>query len=152
MEIHQQLSVNPYALGSKADEILASIIVLDQFSRNMYRGSSNSFAFDNKAMELTRAIHPMIQNGQASHFGKYEKMFSYMTLMHSEILKEQQLGVELFDELASEYDGMASVSQYMKKHIAIIERFNRFPHRNEILGRESTPEEIEFLKTEGSSF
>ena len=152
MDIHQQLFQNPYALGNEPDQLLASIIVLDQFSRNMFRGSSQSFAADDKALELTKAVHSIIQNGQASHFGKYEKMFAYMPLMHSESLKEQQFGVEVFDKLASEFEDMSSVSNYMKKHAAIVELFGRFPHRNEVLGRESTPEEIEFLKTEGSSF
>ena len=153
MDIHKNLVMNPFYLGTEPDQILASIIVLDQFSRNMFRGQSDSFAYDDKALELTKFIHPMIQNGQAQNFGAYEKMFSYIPLMHSEILSEQLFGVEIYEQLSKQYpEELTSVFNYQKQHTSIVQRFNRFPHRNEVLGRESTTEEIEFLKQEGSSF
>jgi uncharacterized protein (DUF924 family) len=153
MDIHSKLVDNQDFLGSEPDQILASIIVLDQFSRNMFRGKPESFAYDEKALALTKVIHPMIQNGQATHFGSYEKMFAYIPLMHSESIQEQQRGLEIYEQLSKEHpEELASVFNYQKQHTAIIQRFNRFPHRNEILNRESTQEEIDFLKEEGSSF
>ena len=94
----------------------------------------------------------MIQNGKAAHFGPYEKMFAYIPLMHSESIQEQNFGVEIYEQLSKDHPELVSVFNYQKQHTAIIQRFNRFPHRNEVLNRESTQEEIDFLKEEGSSF
>mmetsp|Transcript_14277 Transcript_14277/g.16999 ORF Transcript_14277/g.16999 Transcript_14277/m.16999 type:complete len:132 (+) Transcript_14277:147-542(+) len=111
---------------------LGAIIVLDQFSRNMFRGDPKSFASDAKALEIAKAS---IEQG----FDKAvdaNSMWIYMPFMHSENLADQNKCVELF----------ASGPDFAIKHRDIIEKFGCFPHRNEVLGRESTPEMIEFMK------
>ncbi len=123
---------------------LALIIILDQFPRNMFRGSPKSFETDAKALELARHMQ---DRGFFDQLVEFEKTFAILPFEHSENLKDQHKSVQLFEEFASELQ-----IDYAHKHKVIIERFGRFPHRNEVLGRKSTPEEIEFLKTPGSSF
>lgn len=123
---------------------LAEIIVLDQFSRNMFRGSSLSFAYDALALGLSQEA---VSVGADKALNPAERNFLYMPFMHSESAKIHEVAVELFRK-----NGIESNLDYELKHKAIIERFGRYPHRNVILGRESTLEEIEFLKQPGSSF
>jgi uncharacterized protein (DUF924 family) len=123
---------------------LAEIIVLDQFSRNMFRGSPLSFAYDPLALALAQEG---VSSGADKALSPAERGFLYMPFMHSESMKIHEVAVELFRK-----NGIAGNLDYELKHKAIIERFGRYPHRNAILGRESTPEEIEFLKQPGSSF
>ena len=123
---------------------LASIVVLDQFPRNMFRGTSQAFATDTKAVELTK--YAIARNYQ-QYLTNEQQAFLYMPLMHSEDIADQDLCVELFTKL-----GRVDNLEFALKHQVIIERFGRFPHRNEILGRESTPAEKEFLTKPGSSF
>lgn len=123
---------------------LASIIVLDQFPRNMFRGTSEAFATDAKAVGLTK--YAIARNYQ-QHLTDEQQAFLYMPLMHSEDIADQDLCVELFTKL-----GRVDNLKFALKHQEIIDRFGRFPHRNEILGRESTPAEKEFLTQPGSSF
>ena len=123
---------------------LAEVIVLDQFSRNLYRDSALAFAYDNQALVLAQeAIH--IEADQ--ELNPRQKAFLYLPFMHSESRAIHEIALTLFKapSLESNYD-------FELKHKAIIERFGRYPHRNEILGRQSTAEEIEFLKEPGSSF
>jgi uncharacterized protein (DUF924 family) len=133
---------------------LAFVIVLDQFSRNMFRGDPRSFATDRRALEVAlRAI----DEGDDKKLGRDERTFLYMPLMHSEERATQKRCVELFtafrDELPPEEQGPLSNNlRYAVMHRDIIERFGRFPHRNAVLGRTSTIEEFEFLKGENSSF
>ncbi len=124
---------------------LAEIIVLDQFSRNIYRDQSQAFAQDALALALAQeAVAAGVDEQLAT---PQEKVFLYMPYMHSEskIIHEQALA--LFDQ-----PGLEDNLQYEIKHKAIVDRFGRYPHRNAILGRTSTPEEQEFLKQPGSSF
>jgi uncharacterized protein (DUF924 family) len=122
---------------------LARIIVLDQFPRNMFRGTPRAFATD--ALALAAARHALAA-GYDRDWLRVEKIFAYLPFEHSEALADQQRACELMRPLGEEqYD-------YALRHKAIIERFGRFPHRNAILGRASTPEEIEFLKQPGSGF
>ena len=122
---------------------LARIIVLDQFPRNMFRGTPQAFATD--ALALAAARHALAA-GYDRDWLRVEKIFAYLPFEHSEALADQQRACELMRPLGEEqYD-------YALRHKAIIERFGRFPHRNAILGRASTPEEIEFLKQPGSGF
>jgi uncharacterized protein (DUF924 family) len=122
---------------------LARIIVLDQFPRNMFRGTPRAFATD--ALALAAARHALAA-GYDRDWLRVEKIFAYLPFEHSEALADQELACELMRPLGEEqYD-------YALRHKAIIERFGRFPHRNAILGRASTPEEIEFLKQPGSGF
>jgi uncharacterized protein (DUF924 family) len=122
---------------------LARIIVLDQFPRNMFRGSPRAFATDRLALAAARHA---IASGYDRDWLRVEKIFAYLPFEHSESLADQERACELMRPLGDEqYD-------YALRHKAIIERFGRFPHRNAILGRESTPEEVEFLKQPGSGF
>lgn len=123
---------------------LALVIVLDQFSRNMYRDSPRAFAADDKALRIAEA---MVTSGRDKNLSDSERLFLYMPYMHSENLEVHHKAVALFTEL-----GRPQNLDYELKHKAIIERFGRYPHRNQILGRESTPEEEAFLQTPGSSF
>jgi uncharacterized protein (DUF924 family) len=133
---------------------LAFVIVLDQFSRNMFRGDPRSFAHDGRAREVALQA---IEAGDDKKLARDERGFLYMPLLHSEDLGLQDRSLELFkafrDELPERLRGpVANALRYAEMHRNIIVRFGRFPHRNAILGRPSTPEEVEFLKGENSSF
>jgi uncharacterized protein (DUF924 family) len=126
-----------------AQECLARIIVLDQFPRNMFRGSARAFATD--PLALAAAKHA-VERGYDQGMLAVERQFVYLPFEHSESLADQERACMLMRPLGDDlYD-------WALRHKAIIERFGRFPHRNEILGRKSTPEEIAFLKTPGSGF
>ncbi|XLZ68620.1 DUF924 family protein [Massilia sp. SR12] len=128
---------------------LARIIVLDQFTRNVYRGTPKAFAGDELALEAARALD---DSGANQTLPVAQRAFSYMPLEHSENLSMQMRCVDLFAMLAADAPAYAGMLDFAKKHFEVIRRFGRFPHRNAILGRESTLEEIEFLKQPGSSF
>ena len=123
---------------------LAEVIVLDQFSRNMFRGSPLSFAHDALALALAQEA---ISVGADKSLNQAERSFLYMPFMHSESLKIHEIAVELFRK-----NGNSNNLDFEFRHKAIIERFGRYPHRNDILGRVSTEEEIEFLQQPGSGF
>ena len=145
LSLHDQVSAMPNeALLSGPRSALAAVIVLDQFSRNMFRGSPRAFASDAKALALAEAA---IANGHAASLNKDELQFLYLPFEHSESGEAQVRCVKLMASL-----GDAELTRYAQAHCDIIERFGRFPHRNEILGRSSTAEELEFLKQPGSSF
>jgi uncharacterized protein (DUF924 family) len=129
-----------------ARSCLALVIVLDQFPRNMFRGDPRSYATDRKAQEIAAYA---VDRALDRELPEFQRTFLYMPFMHSEDLDHQRRSVELFRTLGgSETDA----SYYAVRHMEIIERFGRFPHRNEILGRQMTPEEAEFLTQPGSSF
>jgi len=123
---------------------LAEIIVLDQFSRNMYRDLPSAFVNDRLALALSQEA---ISAGVENQLTAEERNFLYMPFMHSESLKIHEVAIELFKK-----NGIKNNLDFEVKHKLIIERFGRYPHRNSILGRTSTVEEIEFLKTPGSGF
>ena len=124
---------------------LAEIIVLDQFSRNMYRDKPQSFASDPMALVLAQeAVSLGLDKKLVTPF---ERAFLYMPYMHSESELIHEVAMDLFAQRGLEHN-----YEFEIKHKKIIDRFGRYPHRNEILGRESTSEEIAFLKEPGSSF
>jgi len=123
---------------------LSEVILLDQFSRNIYREQALSFAFDPIALVLAQEA---IRRGLDSELNTREKSFLYMPFMHSESLAVHQRSIELFS-----FPGMEGNLDFAQQHKKIIARFGRYPHRNKILGRESSDEELEFLNTPGSSF
>jgi uncharacterized protein (DUF924 family) len=123
---------------------LAEIIVLDQFARNMFRDSPKAFAGDILALELAQDA---VERGDDMALPIEQRAFLYMPFMHSEDKEVHAEAVKLFSQ-----PGLEENLKFEILHKNIIDRFGRYPHRNEILGRESTPEEIEFLKTSGSSF
>jgi uncharacterized protein (DUF924 family) len=135
------------AWGASARGALALIIVLDQFTRNIYRGTPRAFAGDDRALSLARQL---VDTGQDRTLEPAERWFAYMPLEHSERLVDQYEAVRLFEQLAA--DGIDSPLEWARRHFDVVARFGRFPHRNAILGRASTAEEIEFLKQPGSSF
>lgn len=127
-----------------AQGCLAQIIVLDQFSRNIFRDSARAFAQDSLALAVAQDA---IQKSFAQQLNVKERAFLYMPFMHSESLMVHEHAVKLFSE-----PGLEMNLDFEYKHKVIIEEFGRYPHRNKILGRVSTPEEIEFLKQPNSSF
>lgn len=127
----------------------ALIILYDQMSRNAYRGTAGMFSQDQEALRLAKSA---IEQGWDVQFPTQKRMFFYMPLMHAEDMADQDFGVKKFSELAAEDSSKTQFIDYMNRHRAIIERFGRYPHRNKILNRNSTPEEEEFLLQPGSSF
>jgi uncharacterized protein (DUF924 family) len=133
---------------------LASIIVLDQFPRNLYRGQARSFSYDERALELSLEG---ISRGLDLQLEPLLRVFFYLPLEHSEVMEDQDLSIERFAHLVTRVDSEQAETfrgylHYAWRHYEIIKRFGRYPHRNEILGRESTPKELNFLKEPGSSF
>lgn len=127
---------------------LALIIVLDQFSRNMFRGTPRAFECDPYAREL--AAHAVAAKLDAA-MPPVHRMFVYLPFEHSESLADQARSVELFDGLRGEPQ-LADSIPYAQKHYDVIARFGRFPHRNAILGRPSTPDELFYLSRPGAGF
>lgn len=123
---------------------LAEVIILDQFSRNIYRDKPASFACDPMALALTQFA---IANSLDSQLSDIQRVFLYMPFMHSE---SKQIHIEAVRLFASV--GIESNLDFEYKHKAIIDRFGRYPHRNKILGRESTQAELAFLRQPNSGF
>ena len=113
---------------------LAAVILFDQFPRNMFRGHADQFATDTLALAVS---HGAVERGFDEALDSHERCFLYLPLEHSESLDEQRQSVLLFTKL-----GDPLYLDYAKKHLAIIERFGRFPHRNAMLGRAPRPDEI----------
>lgn len=127
---------------------LALILLLDQFPRNIFRGTPRAFATDAMALQAAeRAVGDRFDE----QLLPVQRWFLYLPFEHSEHLEHQHRSVALFETLADDPDS-ASTIDYADRHLRVIERFGRFPHRNAILGRESTPEEQEFLQQPGSGF
>jgi uncharacterized protein (DUF924 family) len=127
--------------------MLALIVLLDQFSRNLHRGSPDSFAADTQARALAR-------DAVARGFGKVlhpiERSFVYLPFQHSENLADQDDSVRLFETLRLALGD--STVEYAYRHRDLIRRFGRFPHRNAVLGRESTPAELRYLAEQAARF
>jgi len=126
---------------------LAVIILIDQLSRNIYRDSPLAWSADDVGLACTKRA---LTRAYDADLGIDERKFLYMPLMHSEVLADQEQCVELFATLATDEDDVSL--DFAIRHRDIVARFGRFPHRNEILGRESTPEDLAFLKEPDSSF
>ena len=120
-----------YHWREKAQGRLAEIIILDQFSRNMFRGSQLSFAFDSLALALAQEA---VSIGVDKQLTKVERNFLYRPYMHSESLVVHDVALQLFKN-----NGIEGSYEYEVRHIDIIKKFGRYPHRNAVLGRESTP-------------
>ncbi len=123
---------------------LAEVIVLDQFSRNIFRGTARALEHDSLALCLAQEA---IAANAHSTLSAQQKAFLYMPFMHSESPEIHKVAVKLFSER-----GLEGNLQFELKHKAIIDRFGRYPHRNVYLGRKSTEEELAFLRAPGSSF
>ena len=131
--------------------MLARILLLDQFTRNIFRDTPRAFAGDAQALALAATL---VAAGRDKNLAPCQRWFAYLPFEHSESLLDQERAVALFAGLRREmqnetFDG---AYDYALRHREVITLFGRFPHRNAILGRTSTAEEIEFLKQPGSSF
>ena len=137
------------AWGDEPRSSLAQILLLDQFTRNAFRGSARSFAGDARALA---AASRMVGSRQDEALAPFMRAFVYLPFEHAEGLAMQDEAIRLFTKLANDAPEHADMLDYAHRHRAVIERFGRFPHRNEILGRQSTAEEIAFVKQPGSGF
>lgn len=141
---HQAIKGELWSWRTNPAGSLAEIIIIDQFSRHIYRNKPKSFLYDGMALVLA-------QNALAKKFDEQlstiQKSFLYLPYMHSESMQIHEEAVRLY-----QLPGLEDNYDFELKHKAIIDRFGRYPHRNKILGRISTPEEIEFLQGENSSF
>jgi uncharacterized protein (DUF924 family) len=126
---------------------LALIILLDQAPRNIHRGTPAAYQTDSLARSIAATAY---SRGVDRNQPPVRRWFIFMPWMHSENLLDQRRSISLFEQLIDDLDSRASINAAHRHH-DIIQRFGRFPHRNAILGRESTPEEIAFLKEEGGS-
>ncbi len=145
LSLHEQARrCELFAWRQSAEGTLAEILLLDQFSRHIYRGTPTAFAQDPQALVL---VQYAIERGMDKPLSTVQRSFLYLPFMHSESPLVQQDSVRLYTEL-----GDQSSLNFAHRHKAIIDRFGRYPHRNNILGRESTPDEIEFLRQPGSGF
>ena len=127
---------------------LARVVLLDQFTRNAFRGTPAAYAGDPGALATAEDA---IERGFDDRLEAHERWFLYMPFQHSESLALQERAVELFAALAAQ-TGLTGPLRYAERHRDIVRRFGRFPHRNEILGRASTAEELAFLAQPGSRF
>lgn len=127
---------------------LARVLLLDQFTRNIYRDSAMTFAGDASALAISNAA---VAAGDDRALIAVERWFLYMPFEHAESVAAQSRSIELFTRLRDE-TGMSDPLVWAEKHAQVVRRFGRYPHRNEILGRASTPAEIAFLAEPGSRF
>jgi uncharacterized protein (DUF924 family) len=131
-----------------ARDALARVLLLDQFTRNIFRDTPRAFAGDALALGVAKAA---VASGGDATLIPVERWFLYMPFEHAEAVAAQQASLELFTRLRDE-TGLTDPLAWAERHAAVVRRFGRYPHRNAILGRESTPEEIEFLARRGSRF
>ena len=141
---HQAIQAELWSWRHTPEGRLAEIIVLDQFSRNLYRDQAQAFAYDSMALMLAQEAISLQLDAQLN---PEQRSFLYMPFMHSESKLMHEFALKLFQRLGNEIN-----LSFEKKHKVIIDRFGRYPHRNAILGRSSTPEELTFLTHPNSSF
>ena len=128
---------------------LARILVLDQFTRNAHRDTPASFAGDALALAAAQAL---VDSGVDQQLPPFQRAFAYMPYEHAEDARMQQCAVDLFARLAGEHGGFTDMLDYAHRHRGVIARFGRFPHRNPILGRASTADELQYLGQPGAGF
>ena len=128
---------------------LARVIVLDQFTRNVFRGTARAFAGDGMALQTARAL---VASGADRALSPVQRQFAYLPFEHAEDLTHQRTSVQLFQQLAVDDPASAGLVDWARKHLDIVARFGRFPHRKAALGRASTDEEAAVLLTPGSGF
>jgi uncharacterized protein (DUF924 family) len=134
-------------LAQQPRQALALIVLLDQFTRNVYRDTPRAFAGDARALAAAQAL---VDGGHDRALTVRERWFAYMPFEHAESLPMQDRSIALFTQLAQ--DGLPEPLDWAIKHREVIVRFGRYPHRNDIVGRHSTDEEIAFLRQPGSRF
>ncbi len=134
---------------SEPEVRLAHIVVLDQFTRNVFRDTPRAFAGDARALALAQAL---VASGGDLRLSVYQRWFAYLPFEHAEDMAMQAESLRLFEALAAEHPQAADALLWAQKHQAIVARFGRYPHRNLVLGRLTTLEEQAFLQEPGSSF
>ena len=144
LTLHEQLVAQDGPDVTAPRPLLAAVIVLDQFSRNMFRGTPRAFAADFIARRLASTA---VEQGLDAAMSKQERFLLYLPFQHSEDREDQALSLRLYEQL-----GDGEWTRYASAHKVIIDRFGRFPHRNATLNRSSTAAELAFLKEPMSSF
>ncbi len=148
-ELHEEAARGGLAGWERsATEALALVLVLDQFSRNLYRGDARAFAQDARALAVAAS---MVERGWDLERAPLERQFIYLPFEHAESLAMQDRSAELFGALEA-FEETRGLLAWAEKHRVIVRRFGRFPHRNAALGRPTTPEERDFLLQPGSGF
>ncbi|MEP1443050.1 MAG: DUF924 family protein [Hyphomicrobiales bacterium] len=142
--LHARLTVDVSDFTSTSLGALAAILVFDQFSRNMFRGSAQAFETDPLALSIAKEL---IATGADKTMPTNYRVFVYMPFMHAETLEDQEQSVVLFNQL-----GVASNINYAIKHHDVVKKYGRFPHRNGTLDRLSTEAEVAFINTPGTAF
>lgn len=143
--VHAAVAAGEYwKFRTTPDSFLAEVIVLDQFSRNMFRDTPEAFSYDGQALALAQQA---IAAGLDTKLAPEERQFLYMPFMHSESKMIHVDALRLFESLGKEEN-----LKFEKIHKDIIDQFGRYPHRNKVLGRETTPEEIKYLTNNQESF
>lgn len=137
------------AWAATPEGALAQVIVLDQFTRNAFRGTARAFAGDARALAAAQA---MVASGADRALAGVQRQFVYLPFEHAEDLACQREAMRLFTQLAVDEPALADLVRWAQAHNDIVERFGRFPHRNAALGRASTADEVAFLQQPGSSF
>ena len=147
--IEQALRGELEAWAAEPPSALAQIVLLDQFTRNTFRDTPRAFAGDKRALAAAMA---MVGSRQDEALLPVQRVFVYLPFEHAEGLLMQEEALRLFTRLVADAPGLQNILDYAQRHHDVVKRFGRFPHRNVILGRQSTAEEIEFLKQPGSRF
>jgi len=142
--LHARLKQDVTSFTNTPQGSLAAILVFDQFSRNMFRGSGQAFETDPVALSIAKDL---IEKGLDKNMPDNYRVFVYMPFMHAETLEDQEHSVAYFTEL-----GIKSNIEYAIKHLDVIKTFGRFPHRNKALDRVSTEEEVVYINTPGTAF
>ena len=128
---------------------LALIILFDQFSRNMFRNDKKAFAQDQKTRLI---VNDAVYSGYLEAMNVNQRFFMLLPLVHSEEISDHEMAYYLLNKYLREHEGYNEIKKFWQDHTKAIRQFHRYPHRNEILGRESTEEELEFLKGPNSSW
>ena len=128
---------------------LALIILFDQFSRNMFRDDKKAFKQDHRARLI---VNDAVYAGYLDEMDQNQKFFMILPLIHSEEITDHDMAYYLLDKYLKDYHGLIDIKKFWKDHTLAIKRFYRYPHRNKILGRRSTEEEVEFLNQPNSSW
>lgn len=149
LEDHEKAAAGKLDRWKEASQsCLALILLLDQFPRNIFRGTPCAFATDSQALALAQFA---VAKGFDQELAKIQRWFIYLPFEHSENLDHQHQAVQLFRQLGNDPDTIYMTASAIQ-HLEVIKRFGRFPHRNTVLGRATTQEEAEFLKRPNSSF
>ena len=128
---------------------LALVILFDQFSRNMFRDDKKAFEQDHKTRLI---VNDAVYAGFLDKMDENQRFFMLLPLIHSEEITDHEMAYHLLDRYLKDHSGLADIKKFWKDHTKAIRKFYRYPHRNKILGRKSTPEEIEFLNGPNSSW